>query len=368
MPNNERILCTCYLIKNIINLNIYFNLRFYLYLKINMTSPSHNQSLIDNNNNTNINNINNISKSLEYEKLLQENITLKSDNLIFREDIKHLTEVNNNLERELELSRKKILELVNQNDTLDQHISQKCLEVDKLTQAITRLRLFDNPDMEFVIDNRKNKDQKIRELEFDYKTLNEEKIQIQTEYKIMQERFNEFKKQNENLEQQLAFVKLRESEQIANLENKIADLERQLDYVGKENTSLRMTDEKFKRELTQVIKDKERIEEKYLKKKQELNEMRLKCNEYDFQIKKMQSEQLNESKHSEEERLRREISSHNNTVEKQKVFEDLHRKIQFFKQQMMNKRNNSPLQNSIYNNNVSGNMLNKSGNSGYIEY
>jgi hypothetical protein len=82
----------------------------------------------------------------------------------------------------------------------------------------------------------------------------------------------------------------------------------------------------------------------------------------------MQSEQLNESKHSEEERLRREISSHNNTVEKQKVFEDLHRKIQFFKQQMMNKRNNSPPQNSIYNNNVSGNMLNKSGNSGYNEY
>ena len=160
-----------------------------------MTSISHNQSLLDYNNNNNINNINNISKSLEYEKLIQENVTLKSDNLIFREDIKHLTEVNHNLEKELELSRKKILELVNQNDTLDQHINQKCLEIDKLTQAITRLRLFDNPDMEFVIDNRKNKDQKIRELEFDYKTLNEDKIKIQTEYKIMMERFNEFKKQ-----------------------------------------------------------------------------------------------------------------------------------------------------------------------------
>ena len=248
-----------------------------------MTSPSHNQSLLDYNNNNNINNINNISKSLEYEKLIQENVTLKSDNLIFREDIKHLTEVNHNLEKELELSRKKILELVNQNDTLDQHISQKCLEIDKLTQAITRLRLFDNPDMEFVIDNRKNKDQKIRELEFDYKTLNEDKIKIQTEYKIMMERFNEFKKQNEDLEQQLAFVKLRESEQIANLERKIANLEKQLDYVGKENTSLRMTDERFRRELEQVNKEKEKLEEKYIKKKQELNEMKLKCNEYEFQ-------------------------------------------------------------------------------------
>ena len=337
-----------------------------------MTSTSHNQSLLDYNNN-NINNINNISKSLEYEKLIQENVTLKSDNLIFREDIKHLTEVNHNLEKELELSRKKILELVNQNDTLDQHISQKCLEIDKLTQAITRLRLFDNPDMEFVIDNRKNKDQKIRELEFDYKTLNEDKIKIQTEYKIMMERFNEFKKQNEDLEQQLAFVKLRESEQIANLERKIANLEKQLDYVGKENTSLRMTDERFRRELAQVNKEKEKLEEKYIKKKQELNEMKLKCNEYEFQVKKIQSEKLDESRRTEEERLKREMISHkNNNGEKQKVFEDLHRKIQFFKQQMINKRNNSPLQNNsaINNNNfnISGNMLNKSGNSGFGEY
>ena len=337
-----------------------------------MTSTSHNQSLLDYNNN-NINNINNISKSLEYEKLIQENVTLKSDNLIFREDIKHLTEVNHNLEKELELSRKKILELVNQNDTLDQHISQKCFEIDKLTQAITRLRLFDNPDMEFVIDNRKNKDQKIRELEFDYKTLNEDKIKIQTEYKIMMERFNEFKKQNEDLEQQLAFVKLRESEQIANLERKIANLEKQLDYVGKENTSLRMTDERFRRELAQVNKEKEKLEEKYIKKKQELNEMKLKCNEYEFQVKKIQSEKLDESRRTEEERLKREMISHkNNNGEKQKVFEDLHRKIQFFKQQMINKRNNSPLQNNsaINNNNfnISGNMLNKSGNSGFGEY
>ena len=337
-----------------------------------MTSTSHNQSLLDYNNN-NINNINNISKSLEYEKLIQENVTLKSDNLIFREDIKHLTEVNHNLEKELELSRKKILELVNQNDTLDQHISQKCLEIDKLTQAITRLRLFDNPDMEFVIDNRKNKDQKIRELEFDYKTLNEDKIKIQTEYKIMMERFNEFKKQNEDLEQQLAFVKLRESEQIANLERKIANLEKQLDYVGKENTSLRMTDERFRRELTQVNKEKEKIEEKYTKKKQELNDMKLKCNEYEFQIRKIQSEKLDESRRTEEERLKREMNLHkNNNGGKQKVFEDLHRKIQFFKQQMINKRNNSPLQNNnvINNNNfnISGNMLNKSGNSGFGEY
>ena len=86
----------------------------------------------------------------EYERILQENVTLKSDTLIFREDIKHLTEVNKKLENELEISRKKILELVNENDNYQNQICQKSLEIDKLTQAITRLRLFDNPDVEIT--------------------------------------------------------------------------------------------------------------------------------------------------------------------------------------------------------------------------
>ena len=94
----------------------------------------------------------------EYERILQENVTLKSDTLIFREDIKHLTEVNKRLESELEISRKKILDLVNENDNYQNQLCQKSLEIDKLTQAITRLRLFDNPDVEFTLENRKNKD------------------------------------------------------------------------------------------------------------------------------------------------------------------------------------------------------------------
>ena len=43
----------------------------------------------------------------ETEKLKQENVTLKADNMIYREDINHLTEVNKNLENQLSLIRKK---------------------------------------------------------------------------------------------------------------------------------------------------------------------------------------------------------------------------------------------------------------------
>lgn len=49
----------------------------------------------------------NMSEMFESGFLKQENITLKADNLIFREDINHLTEVNKNQENELAYLRKK---------------------------------------------------------------------------------------------------------------------------------------------------------------------------------------------------------------------------------------------------------------------
>ena len=214
----------------------------------------------------------------EYERILQENVTLKSDTLIFREDIKHLTEVNKKLENELEISRKKILELVNENDNYQNQICQKSLEIDKLTQAITRLRLFDNPDVEFTLENRKNKDQRIHELEFENKNLTEEKIKIATEYRLLIERFNEFKSQNDDLSKELSFSKMRETEQINVLEQKIHNLELQLESIGKENSSLRLTDEKYRRELQILTNEKDTYQMKYQKKKDKINQINMRYN------------------------------------------------------------------------------------------
>jgi hypothetical protein len=50
---------------------------------------------------------NEVSESIDREKLIQENITLKSDCMIYREDINYLTEINKNLEMEMEHIRKK---------------------------------------------------------------------------------------------------------------------------------------------------------------------------------------------------------------------------------------------------------------------
>ena len=286
----------------------------------------------------------------EYERILQENVTLKSDTLIFREDIKHLTEVNKRLESELEISRKKILDLVNENDNYQNQLCQKSLEIDKLTQAITRLRLFDNPDVEFTLENRKNKDQRIQELEFENRNLTEEKIKLSTEHRILIERFNEFKNQNDDLSKELNFSKMRENEQINVLEDKIRTLELQLDSIGKENNSLRLTDEKFRRELQLITKEKETYLNKYQKKKDQLNQLSQRYNELDMQYKRIQLDYqglLNAQKMKEEHKVQKDNG-------KQKVFNDLYRKIQLFKTQMKTKRANSPVSN---NQNQSGSSL-----------
>lgn len=286
----------------------------------------------------------------EYERILQENVTLKSDTLIFREDIKHLTEVNKRLESELEISRKKILDLVNENDNYQNQLCQKSLEIDKLTQAITRLRLFDNPDVEFTLENRKNKDQRIQELEFENKNLIEEKIKLSTEHRILIERFNEFKSQNNDLSKELNFSKMRENEQINVLEDKIRNLELQLDSIGRENNSLRLTDEKFRRELQLITKEKETYLNKYQKKKDQLNQLSQRYNELDMQYKRIQLDYqglLNAQKMKEEHKVQKDNG-------KQKVFNDLYRKIQLFKTQMKTKRATSPVGN---NQNQSGSSL-----------
>ena len=277
----------------------------------------------------------------EYERILQENVTLKSDTLIFREDIKHLTEVNKKLENELEISRKKILELVNENDNYQNQICQKSLEIDKLTQAITRLRLFDNPDVEFTLENRKNKDQRIHELEFENKNLTEEKIKIATEYRLLIERFNEFKSQNDDLSKELSFSKMRETEQINVLEKKIRNLELQLESIGKENSSLRLTDEKYRRELQLLTNEKDTYQMKYQKKKDQINQINMRYNELEMQYKRLQLEHqalITEHQLKDEHKVQQDYG-------KQKVFSDLYRKIQLFKTQMKTKRSTSPITN-----------------------
>ena len=279
-----------------------------------------------------------ISQSMEYEKLQQENITLKADTLIYREDIAHLSEVNKKLENELELCRKKILDLINNNDSYEKELLNRNLQVNQLTEAITRLRLFDNPEVDFTIDNRKNKDQKIQELSFQNKNLNDDNIKLVTENKILNEKLMNVMKEKDDLCKELNYCKQRENEQINLLEDKIQNLENQLNSISKENISLRLTDEKYLREIELIRKEKENFANKLTKKKDQLNELSKKYNFLEEKCRQLEFEkQLNQNI------VKDTVQRDNN---KKEIFNDLYNKIQLFKSQVKNRRSMSPSKNS----------------------
>jgi len=279
-----------------------------------------------------------ISQSMEYEKIQQENITLKADTLIYREDIAHLSEINKKLENELELCRKKILELINNNDSYEKELLNRNLQVNQLTEAITRLRLFDNPEVDFTIENRKNKDQKIQELAFQNKNLNDDNIKLVTENKILNEKLMNVIKEKDDLCKELNFCKQKENEQINLLEDKIQNLENQLNSISKENISLRLTDEKYLREIELIKKEKENFANKLTKKKDQLNQLSIKYNSLEEKCKQLEFEkQLNQNV------VKETVQRDNN---KKEIFNDLYNKIQLFKSQVKNKRAMSPSKNS----------------------
>jgi chromosome segregation ATPase len=269
----------------------------------------------------------------DYEKMIQENITLKADTLIYREDIAHLCEVNKKLEFELENSRKKILDLINQNDSYEKELNYKKLQINNLNECLTRLRLFDNPEIEFQIENKKNKDQKILELNFDLKNLNEDNVRLITENKILNQRICDLEREKENLCKQINYNKCKDAEQINNLEEKIRYLENQLENISKDNTNLRLNDEKCNREINLIKKERENLNEKLDKKKNKIKSLEISLNSLQDKYNNL----INEKKDNIKE-INIEKEKNNNNKQ---IFNDLYNKIQFFKTQVKNKRNYS---------------------------
>ena len=134
---------------------------------------------------------------------------------------------------------------------------------------------------------------------------------------------------------------MRETEQINVLEQKIHNLELQLESIGKENSSLRLTDEKYRRELQILTNEKDTYQMKYQKKKDQINQINMRYYELEMQYKRLQLEHqalITEHQLKDEHKVQQDNG-------KQKVFSDLYRKIQLFKTQMKTKRSTSPITN-----------------------
>ena len=157
----------------------------------------------------------------ELEKIQQENLTLKSDSIIYREDIIHLSEINRKLKLEYDLAQKKIFDLISKCENSNQILNNKNFEIAQLTEAISNIKLSNSDETMKKIRNNKTKEQKIYEYEFELNGLNKEKIKLETEIKNLEERYNTIIEEKKKDEKEEEFYKNRIDENIFGLEDKI---------------------------------------------------------------------------------------------------------------------------------------------------
>ena len=289
--------------------------------------------------------INNSSKTFEsqlneIEKMQQENITLKADSIIYREDIIHLSEINKKLSEELELEKRKIYNLIAKGEESLQILTNKNYEITQLTETISNLKLSNSPEILNNIKDNRNKDQIIYELQFKLNNLNNDKIRIETEKKLLEEQYNNILNENNIIEKEDEIYKNKINDNINILEDKIKKLENQFEELSIKNNELKINNTKINENIEMINIEKNKLENKYQKKKEEYNELDNQFknleNKYSQLLYDIQKQKFMNEKREKE--LKKENKRKKSNSSKKIIINDLYDKIQTLKQKVKNER------------------------------
>ena len=275
---------------------------------------------------------------VDFDKIIQENIILKSDNLLFKEDINHLSEINKTLTNELNAARQQILTLINQNASYQKEIANKLATINELNETIDKMNIVSSKKSTAIGRQiKQNLEEKIYYLNKSNKELNNELVKANTENKVLKEQIEELKKDNDRYKNFYDISASKEKEQMSILEDKFVFMENQLNNISKENNELRIMDDKNRKEIEILQKEKEKIQNKYEKKKEEYNQLVLKYNQLDKQAKEYQLTKISiENKH----KLKEEDTLFKQNNKKQ-IISDLQSRIKQYQNELRKKRNSS---------------------------
>ena len=209
----------------------------------------------------------------ELEKIQQENLTLKADLIIFREDILHLSEINKKLRLEYDLAQKKIFDLISKIENSNQTLNNKNFEIAQLTETISNIKLSNSNETMKKIKNNKTKEQQIYEYEFELDKINKEKIKLETEIKNLEEKYNALMEEKNKNEKEEEFYKSRINENISGLENKIKMLGNQVDELSNINKELKLKNQKYENNINFLKNEINNFIDKYTQKTGQFNEL-----------------------------------------------------------------------------------------------
>ena len=299
-----------------------------------------NATLNTNNNNNNINYPNNnvtISylPDAEVEKIKQEQATLKSDNIIFREDINRLTDLNRHLENELNEQRNRNIELANDNEQILQEKNKLEKELKTALETIEKNKLKET-SLEQYYNERLMLQNRMRDNESELRKTQEEKSKYEIDFKVLQARFNELQIKDEKLNQEYTESKKKHDEEINKIEEKIEILMKEIEKLQKENGNLRLDNEKKINDINNITIQRDNFKEKFdeEKKRNELLIGRIGEIENEFRLLQndKNEEMMNKYKYQEIKKNRNET--------KNKIISELQSRIQNYKNQRLMMKNN----------------------------
>ena len=299
-----------------------------------------NATLNTNNNNNNINYPNNnvtISylPDAEVEKIKQEQATLKSDNIIFREDINRLTDLNRHLENELIEQRNRNIELANDNEQILQEKNKLEKELKTALETIEKNKLKET-SLEQYYNERLMLQNRMRDNESELRKTQEEKSKYEIDFKVLQARFNELQIKDEKLNQEYTESKKKHDEEINKIEEKIEILMKEIEKLQKENGNLRLDNEKKVNDINNITIQRDNFKEKFDEEKKR-NELLIgRIGEIENEFRLLQNDK-NEEKMN---KYRNEEIKKNRNETKNKIISELQSRIQNYKNQRLMMKNN----------------------------
>ena len=271
----------------------------------------------------------------ELQKLKLNYISLNNDNIILREDINQLCEINKQLEQELTQERINNFEFAKENDILTNENQNLFIKIDEVNQKIVKIK--DNYQKENEIMNKQLYfEEKINEKDLRCKEIIEENNKLNTEYELLNDKFLKLKEKNNNDENELNKIKQIQEQSLNDIENKLTMLLNEMDKLKYENNQLKQENESYKSNITICENEKNKYYNKYQeqKMKNESTNKKIAETKEKYQQCKLKLENKIERENNKE-KLRKTKSDN-----KINVIKDLHKKIQQYKTERSKKRFN----------------------------
>ena len=264
---------------------------------------------------------------------------LRSDNIIMKEDINHLNELNQNLENEVAQNRDIISQLKSENEKLIEENSKlKTVLKDYDGNNYTKLYITgQNTKDEFLqkyFDEKYILINKLKELEKNCDILQKERTQYEIDYKVLSTKYNEIIKKYEKNNLELINIRQIHDNELYNIDNKINDLSKEVEKLQNENFELRREIETQRSNNNTIEKERDMFKEKYEEQKYE-NDL---LNKKIFEVEKGYSEALKKNEYDRYFKKEKEENYRNKNETKAKIAQELQSKIQIYRRERLQNR------------------------------